>query len=170
MSKFKYVLLVPVLLAGCQQEQAQVVPATTAAAAEVVVVPHGLDATKVARGAEIYKTNCAACHGDKAQGAPNWAMKGPDGKFPPPPLDAQGHAWHHPMSMLVMTVKQGTVKQGGGMPAWAGVLKDADIEAALAYVQSLWPDETYKSWKFMDDKARAGDDASSLSSRAGRPA
>jgi len=156
MSKFKYVLLVPVLLAGCQQEQAQVVPATTAAAAEVVVVPHGLDATKVARGAEIYKTNCAACHGDKAQGAPNWAMKGPDGKFPPPPLDAQGHAWHHPMSMLVMTVKQGTVKQGGGMPAWAGVLKDADIEAALAYVQSLWPDETYKSWKFMDDKARAG--------------
>ena len=42
------------------------------------------------------------------------------------------------------------------MPAWAGVLKDEDIEAALAYVQSLWPDETYKSWKFMDDKARAG--------------
>ena len=96
MNKFKYVILVSFLLAGCQQELSQVVSPAVAA-------PHGLDAPRVARGAEVYKTNCATCHGDQAQGAPNWSKKGPDGKFPPPPLDAQGHAWHHPMSMLVMT-------------------------------------------------------------------
>jgi mono/diheme cytochrome c family protein len=45
---------------------------------------------------------------------------------------------------------------GGGMPAWAGTLKDEDIEAVLAWIQSLWPAEIYQSWKFMDDKARAG--------------
>jgi len=65
MKKMQVVILMPFLLAGCQQEQAQVVPAATAAA-PVVAAPHGLDATKVARGAEIYKTNCAACHSTSA--------------------------------------------------------------------------------------------------------
>lgn len=130
--------------------------AAPAPAAVSANVPHGLDAAKVARGADIYKANCAVCHGAKAEGAPNWAKKGADGKYPPPPLDAQGHAWHHPMTMLAMTVKEGTVKAGGGMPAWTGILKDEDIEAVLTYVQSLWPAETYASWKLMDDKARAG--------------
>jgi mono/diheme cytochrome c family protein len=127
-----------------------------AAATPAAVAPHGLDATRVARGAGIYRANCAACHGDKAQGAPNWTKKGPDGKFPPPPLDAQGHAWHHPKSWLVAMVRDGTVKKGGGMPGWAGTLSDADIEAVLAWVQSLWPAELYQNWKAMDDKARAG--------------
>jgi mono/diheme cytochrome c family protein len=154
----KAILTVAVILtAACQQGQPGGATATPGAAVlPAVSAPHGLNAAKVARGAEVYKANCAACHGDKAQGAPNWAKKGPDGKFPPPPLDARGHAWHHPMSMLAMTVKEGTIKKGGGMPAWTGILKDADIEAVLAYVQSLWPEEMYKSWKLMDDKARAG--------------
>jgi mono/diheme cytochrome c family protein len=60
------------------------------------------------------------------------------------------------MSWLVSTVKEGTLKRGGGMPAWTGILMDADIEAVLAYVQSLWPAETYQAWKSIDDKARGG--------------
>lgn len=151
------ILAVAALAAGCSEDKSPRAAIRPSEPTPVAAsVPHGLDAARVARGAEIYKAHCATCHGDKAQGAPNWAKKGPDGKFPPPPLDAQGHAWHHPMSWLVMTVKEGTVKKGGGMPAWAGVLKDEDIEAVFAYVQSLWPQEIYTSWKFMDDKARAG--------------
>jgi mono/diheme cytochrome c family protein len=150
--------IIPVIItAACQDKGVDGVGAVSVPAVAVPVsVPHGLDAAKAVRGAEVYKANCAACHGAKAEGAPNWAKKGPDGKFPPPPLDAQGHAWHHPMSMLVMTVKVGTTSKGGGMPAWTGILKDADIEAVLVYVQSLWPAEIYKSWKLLDDKARAG--------------
>jgi mono/diheme cytochrome c family protein len=150
-------LAVATLAAGCSPDESpRAAMAPSAPTPVVVSVPHGLDPARVTRGAEVYRANCATCHGERAQGVPHWAKKGPDGKFPPPPLDAQGHAWHHPMSWLVMTVKEGSVKKGGGMPAWAGVLKDEDIEAVLAYVQSLWPKETYKSWKFMDDKARAG--------------
>lgn len=151
------ILAVAALIAGCSEDRpARAATAPSAPKPLAAGVPHGLDAARVARGAEIYQAHCAICHGDKGQGAPNWAKKGPDGKFPPPPLDAQGHAWHHPMGWLVATVKEGTVKKGGGMPAWAGVLKDDDIESVLAYVQSLWPEEIYTSWKSMDDKARAG--------------
>lgn len=149
-------LAVATLAAGCSEDKERRVAIASAPALVVASVPHGLDAAHVARGAEIYKANCATCHGDKAQGAPNWAKRGPDGKFPPPPLDSQGHAWHHPMSWLVMTVKEGSVKKGGGMPGWVGVLKDEDIGAVLAYVQSLWPEEIYQSWKSMDEKAQAG--------------
>lgn len=116
--------------------------------------PHSFDPVKVARGGEIYKANCAVCHGTNAEGAPNWSQKGPDGKFPPPPLDASGHGWHHPKSALVQTVKEGTAKLGGGMPAWKGTLTDDDIEAVLSWIQSRWPEDVYKSWAFMDEKAR----------------
>jgi mono/diheme cytochrome c family protein len=119
-----------VLLAGCNDPSAPAGNAVSPAA-----VPHGLDATKVARGAEVYRANCAACHGANAEGAPNWQKKGPDGKYPPPPLDATGHAWHHPKAALVKTIKEGTVKLGGAMPAVAGVLTDSDIEAVLAWIQ-----------------------------------
>lgn len=118
--------------------------------------PHGLDAQLVARGGDIYKANCAVCHGANAEGAPNWSKKGPDGKFPPPPLDASGHGWHHPKSALVLTIKEGTLKLGGGMPAWKATLTDADIEAVIVWIQSRWPEEVYKSWAFMDEKARRG--------------
>ncbi|MEK7816177.1 MAG: cytochrome c [Pseudomonadota bacterium] len=129
---------------------------TPVSVAPLAIAPHGLDARLVARGAEIYKANCVACHGANAEGAPNWSQKGADGKFPPPPLDEKGHGWHHPKSALVLTIKEGTLKLGGGMPAWKDKLSDADIEAVIAWFQSRWPEEVYKSWALMDEKARRG--------------
>lgn len=152
-----YIISIVLLLAACSEPPTTVktssapVPAAPAATA-----PHGLDAKLVARGGEIYKANCAACHGANAEGAPNWSQKGVDGKFPPPPLDASGHGWHHPKSALVQTIKEGTLKLGGGMPAWKGTLTDDDIEAVVAWIHSRWPEEIYKSWAFMDEKARRG--------------
>lgn len=148
-------LLVVSLLSACGEPPAK--PASVPAVAVApAAVPHGLDPAQVARGGEIYKANCAACHGANAEGAPNWSQKGPDGKFPPPPLDATGHGWHHPKSALVQTIKDGTVKLGGGMPAWKGTLTDDDIEAVVAWIHSRWPEEIYKSWVLMDEKARRG--------------
>ncbi len=122
----------------------------------VAAAAAGLDPKQVARGAKIYQANCAACHGANAEGAPNWHQKGPDGKFPPPPLDAKGHAWHHPKSALVRTIKEGTLKLGGAMPAWKDKLSNRDVEAVIAWFQSRWPEEVYKSWALMDEKARRG--------------
>ncbi|HSW52892.1 MAG TPA: cytochrome c [Sulfuricaulis sp.] len=121
-----------------------------------LVTPHGLDANMVARGGDIYKANCAACHGANAEGAPNWHVRGPDGKLPPPPLDASGHAWHHPSAWLRDMIRQGSVARGGNMPAWEGKLSDDDIAAVIAWIQSRWPEEIYRSWLAMEEKSHAG--------------
>jgi mono/diheme cytochrome c family protein len=115
-----------------------------------------LDAATVMRGGDVYKANCAVCHGANAEGAPNWQRKGPDGKLPPPPLDANGHAWHHPSVWLRDMIKQGSVARGGNMPAWEGKLSDDDIAAVIAWIQSRWPEEIFRSWLAMEEKARMG--------------
>ncbi len=154
-----YIFPMAVFLAACSEPTTPTktasAPAVTAAVAPAAA-PHGFDPKLVARGAQLYQANCAACHGANAEGAPNWHVKGPDGKFPPPPLDEKGHGWHHPKTALVQTIKQGTLKLGGGMPAWKDKLTDADIEAVIAWVQSRWPEDIYKNWVLMDEKARRG--------------
>ena len=145
------------LLAACSDKPAPVkTSGAPAPAPPATTVPHGLDAKLVARGGEIYKANCVACHGANAEGAPNWSKKGADGKFPPPPLDASGHGWHHPKSALVQTIREGTLKLGGGMPAWKDKLTDDDIEAVLSWIQARWPEDVYKSWVLMDERSGAG--------------
>ena len=152
-----HIFPIVLFLAACSEAPA---PVKTSAGptppAPAATVAHGLDAKLVARGGEVYKVHCAACHGANAEGAPNWSKKGPDGKLPPPPLDASGHGWHHPKSALVQTIKEGTIKLGGGMPAWKATLTDDDIEAVLAWIQSRWPEEIYKSWLAIEEKARHG--------------
>jgi len=106
----------------------------------------GLMIADIRRGEQLFAQNCARCHGEKAQGAPNWNEKGADGKFPPPPLNGTAHAWHHPRAALAMTIRNGTKKLGGNMPAFAGKLEERDIEALITYVNSLWPEEIYQAW------------------------
>lgn len=144
-SKIQLWLVVPGLLwlAGCSDGSQ---PATAPAA----------EASPVARGGALYRQHCANCHGANAEGAPDWHRQGADGKLPPPPLDASGHVWHHPKAWLVQTIRDGTVKRGGNMPAWGGVLKDDEIEAVIAWVQARWPQEVYESWLRMDATAAVG--------------
>jgi len=150
-----YFFPIVLLLTACSDQPAPIkMSGTPAPAIPAATAPHGLDAKLIARGGEIYKANCVACHGANAEGAPNWSKKGADGKFPPPPLDASGHGWHHPKSALVQTIKEGTLKLGGGMPAWKGTLTDEDIEAVVSWIQSRWPEDVYKSWALMDEKVR----------------
>lgn len=144
-------------LSACsEQKSSSAVAVQMPVSTPAPLAPHGLDARLVARGGEIYKTNCAVCHGANAEGAPNWQRKGPDGKLPPPPLDANGHAWHHPSTWLRDMIKQGTINRGGNMPSWEGKLGDDDIAAVIAWIQSQWPEEIYRSWLAMEQKARAG--------------
>ncbi len=116
--------------------------------------PPRADAAQVQRGAAIYAANCATCHGARAEGAPNWHRLGPDRKFPPPPLDGSAHAWHHPRAQLKQIILDGTESRGGGMPAWRGKLSDADVDAVIAWFQSLWPPEIYRTWRELDAKTR----------------
>ena len=158
----RYGLLVTIaaaigVLAACERESPADTNAVTdkpAANTKAAAARPRVDPQLIARGAQVFKQNCAQCHGERAQGAAHWEKPGADGKYPAPPLDGSAHAWHHPRAALVQTIKQGTVKIGGGMPGWQGKLSDADIDATIAYFQSLWPDEIYAAWRDID--ARGG--------------
>lgn len=152
------------LLAACSEPTATSPPSpaeprTTPAAVEAdwlaTAQARGFDPQRVRRGGALYQQYCAACHGPRAEGAPNWHRRGPDGRFPPPPLDGTGHAWHHPRAALARTIRDGTERLGGSMPAWGDRLSEADIEAIIAWFQSSWPEEIYRNWLELDRKARA---------------
>jgi len=100
-------------------------------------------AEQVTRGKEVYDANCATCHGPDAAGDPNWRKRDTDGFFPPPPLNGTAHAWHHPLVWLNATITNGGQAR---MPAWGDQLSAADIEATIAWFQSLWPEEIYAVW------------------------
>jgi mono/diheme cytochrome c family protein len=140
------------LLAGCDSEKSDSGTATSASAPEPV--QRNLNTAAIKRGYQLYRQHCSTCHGGEGQGAANWQKVGSDGKWPAPPLNGTGHAWHHPKAALVRTIKQGTQDIGGNMPAWANKLDDAQIEAIIVWFQSRWPDELYQAWSRMDAESR----------------
>jgi len=97
-------------------------------------------AAQVARGAEVYAGNCAACHGSRAQG-------GSAGGLEAPALDGTGHSTHHGLDYLLGQVAEGGAQRGGAMPPFADVLDEAEQRAAIAWVQSLWPEAVYRDWQ-----------------------
>lgn len=104
------------------------------------------DAAQVAQGEALYHRECAACHGAKLEGQPDWRTRNPEGRLPAPPHDETGHTWHHPDAQLVELTARGPQAFVGSdyqtdMPAYEGVLNDAEIRAVLAYIKSRWPAE-----------------------------
>jgi mono/diheme cytochrome c family protein len=95
-------------------------------------------------GARLYAQHCAACHGAKLEGQPNWRKRLPNGRLPAPPHDESGHTWHHTDDVLFGITKRGLVPPyappgySSDMPAFAGKLSDAEIRNVLAYIGSHW--------------------------------
>jgi mono/diheme cytochrome c family protein len=115
-------------------------------------------ALQLARGRTPYEQHCAVCHGLKLEGQPNWRERLPNGRLPAPPHDDTGHTWHHSHDMLFGIVKYGLVpgkyappNYESDMPAFGGVLSDAEIDAVLAYISSHW---SAKIQAFRADLAR----------------
>lgn len=96
-------------------------------------------------GARIYSQHCAACHGAKGEGQPNWRDLDADGLLPAPPHDASGHTWHHPDALLFNITKHGLAKvinqadYRTAMPIYDGVLSDDEIVAVLSWIKAQWP-------------------------------
>jgi len=105
------------------------------------------DAAKVALGGKVYAEHCAACHGAKLEGQPNWRVRLPNGRMPAPPHDDSGHTWHHPDHLLFGITKIGLAPPyapagyQSDMPGFGGKLSDEEIWAVLAYVKSRWSQE-----------------------------
>lgn len=102
---------------------------------------------KRAVGLEVYRIHCAACHGTRLEGQPDWHSRRADGRLPAPPHDASGPSWYRSDDELMMLVRNGMVPplypEGyqSDMPGFAGILSDDEIRAVLAWIQSTWPEE-----------------------------
>ena len=102
------------------------------------------DPAAVAQGQAVYADHCAACHGARLQGEPDWQIRDADGYLPAPPHDASGHTWHHPDRQLFEITKYGIETLVGNgyrsrMMGYDGILTDVEIAAVLAYIKSTWP-------------------------------
>ena len=138
-------MLMLVLLVGLSGCGATPTPFTNAQGTPLPPLPT-LGAAEVSRGKEIYRVQCANCHGANAEGAPNWQKRDAEGNFPPPPHDGSGHTWHHPDRVLFEIIHDGLadpLRLGSPkrMPPFADKLSDADIRAVVTYFKSLWPAE-----------------------------
>jgi S-disulfanyl-L-cysteine oxidoreductase SoxD len=109
----------------------------------VALLPN--DAKVLTLGASVYTARCAACHGLKLEGQPEWRSRGPDGLLPAPPHDESGHTWHHADDLLFRITKFGVGAAindrdyKSTMPAFEGVLSDEEIIAVLSWIKSHWP-------------------------------
>ena len=118
------------------------------------------DASVLATGAVVYQKHCAACHGAHLEGQPRWRERDAQGRMPAPPHDASGHTWHHPDRLLFDITKQGVAKAAklkdydSAMPAFGGVLNDAEIVAVLSWIKSQWPAEIRRHQEEVNDAAR----------------
>lgn len=83
------------------------------------------DDGKAQRGAQVFKDNCAACHGDAGQGNPDMGA--------PRLADS---IWLYKGSADAI-IAQVTNPKHGVMPAWAPQLGDAKVKELAAYVISL---------------------------------
>ncbi len=109
-------------------------------------VTRNFDPQQVARGQTIFRQYCAGCHGQNAEGTPDWRKPLENGRYPPPPLNGTAHAWHHSTEELKNFILKGGPPGEGRMPGWAGILKDQEIDDILVWIKSLWPDEVYAGW------------------------
>lgn len=118
------------------------------------------DAAKFALGARVYAQACAACHGAKLEGQPNWRKRLASGRLPAPPHDDSGHTWHHADDVLFGITKNGLVPPyapkgyESDMPAFGEKLSDEEIWAVLAYIKSHWSSEVLPARAEMTRNAR----------------
>lgn len=140
------------VLVGCEQGTA---PSSyvDSSAPTILPTPRVSDARLLQTGQTLFNDKCARCHGERAEGAREWRKADDDGRFPPPPLNGTGHAWHHPSEVLMEVIMDGSLGDGN-MPAWRGKLTDDEVRAVIAWFQSLWSDDVYAVWSDLDVRYR----------------
>lgn len=134
MKKVLFVVLIfgAIVLAACGTGSAAPVATLAPVPAEFAGKTTPLGADAAAAGAEVFKTNCEACHGPQGHG------DGPAGVA----LDPQ------PKNLAVLQETAGddylfwrinTGKEGTAMVAWKGVLSDEQIWEVIAFIRTLKP-------------------------------
>ena len=82
-------------------------------------------------GRRIYAAECAACHGPRGEGQPDWVRPNAAGEMPAPPHDQEGHTWKHSDAMLYHVVKHG----------WRDPYNKTERLTMPAFGKTLWTPE-----------------------------
>ena len=91
--------------------------------------PIPASADSLARGGDLYATNCARCHGAEFDGT------GPDAStLPVSPADLVLHFPQHSDGQHFAVISNG--RPASGMPAWEGVLTEDDIWNVINYLRA----------------------------------
>ena len=117
------------------------------------------------RGERVFQTNCAACHGQDAEGQADWHIRKDDGTLPAPPLNGDGHTWHHGDGTLYKTVHFGgsyfegpdTPSFKSAMPAFGERLGHQGTVDVITYLKSLWGDKTFGGVLKLESQALASE-------------
>lgn len=95
-------------------------------------------------GRTAYELRCAHCHGWQGEGqlADTVALSLDLGMHLVPAHDATGHTWRHPDQLLRQVILSGVPNplMQYPMPAYAGVMTDAEIDQVIAYMRLWWTD------------------------------
>ena len=165
-------IITAAFLAACGDEQPStpakrtLAPSPTATAAMILTpasTVRSVRNTAISSGQAIFRANCAVCHGAAGEGQPDWHIKKPDGVLPAPPLNGDGHTWHHGDGTLYTYVSRGgkafespsVPSFKSGMPAFGEVLSHEDIIAVIEYVKSLWSDKVAEGLGLKKQAAQA---------------
>ena len=117
-------------------------------------------------GQGIFTANCAICHGAGGEGQPDWHIRKEDGTLPAPPLNGEGHTWHHADGLLYRIVSQGGAifedpsipGFKSAMPAFGETLTREEIISVLTYIKSLWGDKVKRDLSIRESQALASED------------
>ena len=129
---------------------------------EDIAAPGTVPTTQSApTGRELFASNCAACHGVGGEGQPNWHVRKDDGYLPPPPLNGDGHTWHHADGLLYRIVSEGGKifedpsypSFKSAMPAFGDQLSHEEIIAVLTHIKDLWGDKTKRELSIRESQA-----------------
>ena len=95
--------------------------------------PIGANVDSEQRGQSLFQENCASCHGTTGRG------DGPVGKaLTPPPADLAVMAPQHSDGDFAWKISEGR----GVMPAWKGILSEAQIWDLVNFIKGVLNEET----------------------------
>ena len=90
-------------------------------------------------------------------------MEKDDGTLPPPPLNGDGHTWHHGDGTLYTYVSRGgefyespdIPSFKSGMPAFGETLSHDEIFTVLEYLKSLWGEKFAEGFGVMKRESQS---------------
>ncbi len=113
-------------------------------------------------GQEVFTSICSACHGLQGEGQPNWHIPMENGTLPAPPLNGDGHTWHHGDGFLYRVIRDGGKFQEdpvllpnfkSAMPAFGAQLSHQEIIAVISYIKEWWGGKTSRGLSIVEAQA-----------------